>query len=155
MWSANSFLSESTVFRRKQNTILIELPPLKLYQFPLSNNSIVAMDTLPKHAHSSINVVLSWPASVVHVKLIERQNKSTLKGKNLFPRGANSFLLESTIFSREPKTILIKLLPLKLYQFPLSNYSIVAMDTLPEHAHSSINVVLSWLVSAIHVKSPL
>ena len=43
---------------------------------------------------------------------------STLKGKNLLPRGANYFLLEKTLFSEGIQTILTDLLPLNVYRCP-------------------------------------
>ena len=47
---------------------------------------------------------------------------SILKGKNLHPLGANSFLLEWTPFQKGTKSILTKWSPLKIYQFPFNTY---------------------------------
>ena len=47
----------------------------------------------------------------------------TLKGKNLLPRGENSFLLEYTPFQKRGKTILTEWLPLKVFPVPLSALS--------------------------------
>ena len=44
---------------------------------------------------------------------------STLKGKNLLPRGAKSFLLEQSLFLEGRQEYLQVLLLLNVYQFPL------------------------------------
>ena len=58
-----------------------------------------------------------------HLALLHKnppEKGSTLKGKNLLPLGANSFLLEWTLFQKGDKTILAELPPLKVYPFPLN-----------------------------------
>ena len=45
---------------------------------------------------------------------------SALKGKNLLPKGANSFLLEQTPFQKGGKRILTELPSLQKHQFPLT-----------------------------------
>ena len=49
------------------------------------------------------------------------EKESTQKGKNLLPRGANSFLFEQTPFQKGIKEVLKELPPLKAYRFPLSH----------------------------------
>ena len=50
---------------------------------------------------------------------VPSEKGSTLKGKNLLPQGANSFLLEKTSFRKGGKTNLTELPPLKWYPVTL------------------------------------
>ena len=58
--------------------------------------------------------------SGMKVSKVLHNKESTLKGKNLLPWGANSFLLEKTPFQKGPKTILKELPPLNMYPFALN-----------------------------------
>ena len=52
------------------------------------------------------------------------ENVSIPKGKNLLPVGANSFHLEYIPFQKGDTTILMKLIPLIMYPFPLTDNAI-------------------------------
>ena len=60
---------------------------------------------------------------------------STLKGKNLLPLGANSFLLEWTPFQKGGKTILTELSSLKVYPVPLKELFDQGLQCLPLNQH--------------------
>ena len=64
-------------------------------------------------------LVVSSSKPMVSRKIVVLDKAISLKGKNLLPKGANSFLLKWTPFKRETKTMLTELPPLKVYQFPL------------------------------------
>ena len=51
-------------------------------------------------------------------QLVLSEKESTLKGKNLLPLGANSFVSEKTTFLQGAKAILKELAPLKMNLLP-------------------------------------
>ena len=62
---------------------------------------------------------LSWLPVCFPAQQVPSENGSTLKGKNLLPLGANSFLYEKTPLQAVDKTSLTFLSPLKMYPCPL------------------------------------
>ena len=80
------------------------------------------------------------------------ENGSALKGKNLLPTGANSFLVELTHFQKEAKLILIELPPLKwIYMYSSLSKKTDLAHVWIEKISTSLHMRTVWSASSLFV----